>query len=145
MATLKDFRDERIRKLDELKKKGINPYPSDSYRTHTTHDVKDRFNDLEGRNVTVAGRIMNIRKFGKIAFIVIRDYNGHLQLFIQDSILNDSEITKNQISIKEVSLLDSGDFIEASGKVIKTKSGEISIEEVRKDYEVIKILNRNKL
>jgi len=128
MATLKDFRNERIRKLDELKKIGINPYPSDSYRTHTTHDVKDRFSDLEGRNVTVAGRIMNIRKFGKIAFIVIRDYNGHLQLFIQDSILDGVEIAKNQISAKEIPLLDSGDFIEASGKVIKTKSGEISVE-----------------
>ncbi|MGB4420740.1 MAG: lysine--tRNA ligase [Candidatus Saccharimonadales bacterium] len=128
MATLKDFRNERIRKLDELKKMGINPYPSDSYRTHTTHDVKDRFSDLEGKVVTVAGRIMNIRKFGKIAFIVIRDYNGHLQLFIQDSILDGPEATKNQIGIKEIPLLDSGDFIEASGKVIKTKSGEISIE-----------------
>lgn len=128
MATLKDFRNERIRKLNELKKMGINPYPSDSYRTHTTHDVKDRFSDLEGKVVTVAGRIMNIRKFGKIAFIVIRDYNGHLQLFIQDSILDGPEATKNQIGIKEIPLLDSGDFIEASGKVIKTKSGEISIE-----------------
>jgi len=94
MATLKDFRNERIRKLNELKKMGINPYPSDSYRTHTTHDVKDRFSDLEGKVVTVAGRIMNIRKFGKIAFIVIRDYNGHLQLFIQDSILDGPEATK---------------------------------------------------
>lgn len=128
MATLKDFRDERVRKLDDLKKLGINPYVSDSYRTHTTHDVKDRFSDLEGRSVTVAGRITNIRKFGKIAFIVIRDYNGHVQLFIQDSILAGAEIAKNQISIKEIPLLDSGDFIEANGKVIKTKSGEISVE-----------------
>lgn len=128
MATLKDFRDERIRKLEELEKIGINPYPSDSYRTHTTHDVKDRFSDLEGKNVTVAGRIMNIRKFGKIAFIVIRDYNGHIQLFVQDSILDGAEPSKNQISLKEIPLLDSGDFIEANGKVIKTKSGEISVE-----------------
>ena len=128
MATLKDFRDERLRKLDELKKLGLNPYPSESSRTHTAHDINDRFNEIEGRTATVVGRIISIRKFGKIAFVVIRDYTGHVQLFLQAGILSDLDSANNYLGIKELPLLDSGDFIEATGKVIQTKSGEISIE-----------------
>lgn len=128
MATLKDFRDERLRKLDELKKLGVNPYPAKAYRTHYIADVVNRFNDLENQTVTVAGRVMSIRKFGKIAFIVIRDYSGKMQLFLRVGTVLGLDPANNQLGMKELPLLDSGDFVEARGRVIKTKTGEISVE-----------------
>lgn len=81
MATLKDYRDERLRKLAELQQMGINPYPAEAHRTHSTKELVDNFTTLEGQTVTVAGRVMAIRKFGKLGFIVVRDYTGSLQLF----------------------------------------------------------------
>lgn len=128
MATLKDFRDERLRKLQELRDKGINPYPSDSHRTHEAAAVCDQFDSIEGSAVTVAGRITGIRKFGKIAFIVIRDESGQIQLFLQTGIVAELDSKQNQLGMDELPLLDIGDFIEASGKVIKSKTGEVSIE-----------------
>lgn len=127
MATLKDFRDERLRKLSELKKLGLNPYPAKSYRTHYINDIVSRFGDFEGQDVTVAGRIMGIRKFGKIAFIVLRDYSGKMQLFLQGDTTEGLKSDDNQLGIKELPLLDTGDFIEAHGQVIKTRTGEISV------------------
>lgn len=128
MATLKDFRDERIRKLEELRELGINPYPSKSSRTHLANDITSSFDQYNGSDVTVAGRIVGIRKFGKIAFIIIKDFSGQIQLFIQDGKTAGLDVANNQIGIDQLSLLDSGDFIEATGKVIKSQTGEISID-----------------
>jgi lysyl-tRNA synthetase class 2 len=128
MATLKDFRNERLRKLKVLKDLGINPYPSESHRTHNTSDITHQFENTEGRIVTVAGRIVGIRKFGKLAFIVLRDFSGQIQLFLQSDIVSSLDVANNKIGIAELPLLDSGDFVEATGKVIKTKTDEISIE-----------------
>ena len=140
MATLKDFRDERLRKLADLKELGINPYPAETIRTHTNKEVLDNFDSLEGKEVSVVGRIMGIRKFGKIAFVVIRDQTASLQLFLsevavpqphegdehpQPEILDTS---KGLLTINELPLLDTGDFVEATGLVIKSKTGEISVE-----------------
>lgn len=127
MATLKDYRDERIRKLDELKKLGVNPYPADSHRTHHTNEVVDGFGALEGKTVTVVGRVMGIRKFGKLAFVVIRDMGGNLQLFLREGDVSDLDPTRGVLGIKQLPLLDTGDFVEATGEVVKTKTGEISV------------------
>ena len=127
MATLKDFRDERLRKLDELKQLGINPYPAEAHRTHQAGDIKNRFNELEGQTATVAGRIIGIRKFGKLAFIVIKDFSGDIQLFLQDGQIAERDAVTNQLAITDLPLLDSGDFIEATGEIIKSKTGEVSI------------------
>jgi lysyl-tRNA synthetase class 2 len=62
MATLQDYRDERLRKLNELRQLGINPYPSESSRTHVTADITGKFDEMAGQIVTVAGRIVGIRK-----------------------------------------------------------------------------------
>ncbi len=128
MATLKDFRDERLRKLADLKEAGFTPYPANSNRTHTTATVKEQFDALEGQVVTVAGRVMGIRKFGKLAFIVVRDMSGEVQLFIQDGLLGERDPAHNLIGLGDISLLDTGDFIESTGPVIKTKTGEISVQ-----------------
>ena len=128
MATLQDFRDERLRKLKELRDLGINPYPADSKRTNNINDIISNFDNMQGQVVTVAGRIIGIRKFGKLAFIIVKDYSGQIQLFLQAGIVNDLDAGNNQIGMANLPLLDTGDFIEGTGKVIKSKTGEISIE-----------------
>ena len=128
MSTLKDFRDERLRKLADLKELGFNPYPADSHRTHAAGAVKHDFEALEGQVVTVAGRIMGIRKFGKLAFIVVRDQTGELQLFIQEGKIAGRDAAAGILALDDLPLLDTGDFIEATGPVIKTKTGEVSVE-----------------
>src|SRR3990167_11036339 len=85
MATLKELRDERLRKLEELKKLGVNPYPANSERTHTLAAITESFQKLEGKVATVVGRVKSIRKFGKLAFVVIRDSSGELQLFWKET------------------------------------------------------------
>lgn len=127
MATLKELRDERLRKLDELKALGVNPYPATAQRTHKMGDIVAGFDTLEGQKATVAGRIAGIRKFGKLAFIVLKDASGQLQLFLRDGDVEGLNAAEGLLGLKELPLLDTGDFIEASGEVIKTKTGEISI------------------
>ncbi len=130
MATLKDFRDERLRKLAEIKELGINPYPAKADRSNSISEIIVKFDDLAGSNVTIVGRIMSIRKFGKLAFIVIRDMSGQVQLFIRKDENYTSDIDRNNSELimpDEISLLDSGDFIQCSGEVIKTQTGEISV------------------
>jgi lysyl-tRNA synthetase, class II len=131
MSTLKDYRDERLRKLAELKELGINPYPAKANRSHNISKITEKFEQLEGQEVTIVGRIMSIRKFGKLAFIVVRDMSGQVQLFIRKDDNDEVEIDRNNSELalpSEIALLDSGDFIEARGNVIKTQTGEISVE-----------------
>ena len=128
MATLKDFRNERLRKLDELKKLGVDPYPAKAERTNYLIEITQKFDDLTGHQVTVVGRIQNIRRFGQIAFLVIKDISGQLQLFLKADLMAGLEASNSQLGFNQLPLLDSGDFVEASGTVIKTQTGEISVE-----------------
>lgn len=128
MASLKEYRDERLKKLNQLRELGINPYPADSKRMHQNQQLIDDFAKLEGKNTSAVGRILNIRKFGSIAFIVIKDESGQIQLFLKGDNFTKVDPKNSQLSFDQLNLLDSGDFIQASGKIIKTKTGEISIE-----------------
>lgn len=127
MATLQDYRDERLRKLAELQELGVNPYPARAERTQKLADIAERFAEFEGQTATVVGRITGIRKFGKLAFIVIRDDSGELQLFLQAQAVEPLNPSENTLGMTEVGLLDTGDFVEAEGEIIRTKTGEISI------------------
>jgi lysyl-tRNA synthetase class 2 len=127
MATLQDYRNERLRKLAELKDKGFNPYPSTSYRTHVIRDVVEKFDELEGQTVAVVGRIIGLRKFGKLAFIVLADQSGQIQLFLHGPDVAGTDGPTGTLGIQDLNLLDTGDFVEASGVVLKTKTGEKSV------------------
>ncbi len=128
MATLKELRDERVRKLNDLKALGVNAYPADSHRSANCGDIADQFDTLEGKDVTVVGRIVGIRKFGKLAFIVLRDMSGQVQLFMKSDTVGALDAATSQLGMEQITLLDPGDFIEATGPVIKTKTGEISVD-----------------
>lgn len=127
MATLQDYRNERLRKLEELQKLGIDSYPARSERTHTCNQIVNDFEDLEGKEVSVVGRVMNLRKFGKLAFIVLRDSSGQVQLFLHGPDVTELDAKRGILGMKQLSLLDSGDYLQATGIVIKTKTGEISV------------------
>lgn len=127
MATLQDYRDERLRKLETLKNLGIDAYPAESHRTIGAGEIAPKFEELEGKTVTAAGRIVGLRKFGKLAFIVLKDFSGQIQLFLRDGDVAELDAPVGVLGMKELPLLDTGDFIEATGEVIKTKTGEISI------------------
>ena len=127
MATLQDYRNERLRKLEELKRRGVNPYPATAHRTHGAGTIAPQFDELEGQEATVAGRIVSLRKFGKLAFIVLRDQTGEIQLFLHGPDVAEFDAPNGVLGMKELNLLDTGDFVEASGTVIKTKTGEISV------------------
>ena len=128
MATLKELRDERLRKLDELKKLGINAYPAEAHRTHDISDVVAKFDELEGQTVTVLGRVIATRKFGKLAFFVLRDMSGTIQLFMKSDTVEPLDASTSKIGMSELNLLDPGDFVEATGLVIRTKTGEVSVD-----------------
>jgi lysyl-tRNA synthetase class 2 len=129
MATLKDFRDERLRKLHELRELGVNPYPARADRTHSIKAVHQRFNELEGQPVTIVGRIISIRKFGKLAFLVIKDTAGsELQLIWRRGDNDQANYANSELLQSNLSLLDTGDFIETNGTVVKSQTGEESVE-----------------
>ncbi|MBQ6410254.1 lysine--tRNA ligase, partial [Candidatus Saccharibacteria bacterium] len=121
---LEDYRNERLKKLEALREQGIEPYPSKSNRNSYIADVVNHFDEKQGQEVCVAGRIVAIRSFGKLVFLKLRDASAEVQIFMKAS----SEATpKALLGAKEVKLLDTGDFIEAKGIVDKSQTGEISV------------------
>ena len=114
---LEELRKIRIKKLEEIKKLGIDPFPARCERSHSVAQGRK----MMGKKVAVAGRIMAMRGHGGIWFFDLRDESGQIQLVFK------SENTKGK-SVKLLPLLDIGDFIDVQGKVFKTKAGEISIE-----------------
>ncbi len=121
---LEDYRNERLKKLEEIKARGIDPYPAKSHRNVKISEVVDHFDEKQGQEVTIAGRIVAIRSFGKLAFIKLRDYFGEVQIFMKAT---DEETPEGLLNVKDVRLLDLGDFIEATGVVDKSQTGEISV------------------
>ena len=123
MTTISDYRDERLRKLSEIKTLGIDPFPAHSNRNTKISDILDHFSDYDQKTVIIAGRIVAIRSFGKLAFVKLRDYFGEIQLFMKQ----EGEVKNGLVSVKQLKLLDLGDFVEAEGVVGKSQTGEISV------------------
>lgn len=127
MATLQDYRDERTRKLAELKALGVDPYPATSTRTHTCADVLEKYDELAGQTVSVVGRIVSIRSFGKLAFIKLRDMSGDVQLYLQKDEVAELDAARGVLGMKQLKLLDTGDFVQATGQMVTTQTGEKSV------------------
>ena len=121
---LEDYRNERLRKLNEIRERGIDPYPAKSHRNSKIADVVNHFDEKQGQEVCVVGRIVAIRSFGKLVFLKLRDYTGEVQVFMKA--VNEAG-PEGTFGAKEVKLLDVGDFVEAAGTVDKTQTGEISV------------------
>ncbi|MBE6069277.1 MAG: lysine--tRNA ligase [Clostridium lundense] len=120
---------ERRQKLFDLQAAGKDPF--DVYkveRTHTSDEVKENYEELEGKEVTVAGRLMSKRVHGKAGFSDIHDRYGKLQLYIK---INDVGEEK----LKEYKTFDIGDWVSIKGTVFKTKTGEVSVHIL--DFQLI--------
>jgi len=119
---------QRIRKLEALKKEGIDPFPNNFRVTHTSLDLQETFGSksdeelktVEGR-FCLAGRIVAIRDFGKASFIHIQDRMGRIQAYIQKNAVGDQ-------AFQFFKTFDIGDFIGLEGKVFRTKTGELTIQ-----------------
>ena len=117
---------ERERKLKELKKQGINPYPSKFDKKNHCSELQEKYLKLKKEKVTkdrvkIAGRVMTIRDIGKISFATLQDFSGKIQIVLQDK----------KTSIKEIKFfkkfIDVGDIIGVEGTIFRTKRGELSI------------------
>lgn len=126
-SRLDAIRKERLKKLKELRQLGINPYPYSYDKQDSTQEVKEKL----GEKVKTAGRIMSIRSHGAMTFIDIQDSEGQVQLWFKEDDLDDYQT---------LDLIDRGDFIGAEGEVVKTKTGEISV-----DVDNFKLLSKSLL
>jgi lysyl-tRNA synthetase, class II len=126
----------RREKLKHLKSLGKDPFKIEKvYVTHYSKQVKDNFELLEGKQVTMAGRIMTKRGHGKASFVHMQDKDGQIQLYIRE----------DRIGTEEYNLFvtyDIGDIIESKGEIFKTQKGEISVKvnEVRLLSKSLQIL-----
>ena len=111
----------RREKLAELQSSGKDPFQITKFdvTAHST-DAKEHFEEMEGKEVSIAGRMMAKRVMGKASFCNVQDLKGNIQSYVaRDSI--------GEESYKEFKKLDIGDIIGITGTVFKTKTGEISI------------------
>src|SRR5512139_2355709 len=119
---------QRIRKLEVLRKDGIDPYPNDFRATHTSRDLHETFGSLSDEELklvqktfSLAGRIMAIRDFGKASFIQIQDRKGRIQAYLQRDIVGEA-------AFQLFKTFDVGDFIGLEGKIFRTKTRELTLQ-----------------
>lgn len=110
----------RKEKLADLRTAGVDPYPHSFSADHYSDQIKAEYSELEGQDVTIAGRIMSLRKMGKAAFTHVQDQTGQIQCYVRRDEVGPDQYT----AFKK---LDIGDIIGVTGYVFTTRMGEISI------------------
>jgi lysyl-tRNA synthetase class 2 len=124
MAELNDLERVRLEKAEALRRAGMEPYPTTAVRTHTTVEAQAAFEaapDSSPVEATVVGRLRSIRHMGKVTFAHVEDGHGRLQLYLRADDLGAEKVAQF------ADLFDLGDFVQATGKVFRTKTGEISL------------------
>jgi lysyl-tRNA synthetase class 2 len=128
MDETSDLIQQRIKKLETLRKDGIDPYPNNFRVTHTSRDLHETFDSLSdeelksvGETFCLAGRIMAIRDFGKASFVQIQDRKGRIQAYFQRDIVGDT-------AFQLFKTFDIGDFIGFEGKIFRTKTRELTLQ-----------------
>ena len=111
----------RREKLADLQERGMDPFRITKFDvSHHSQEIKDDFENLEGKTVTVAGRMMSKRVMGKASFCNVQDLKGNIQSYVaRDSVGEDS--------YKDFKKFDIGDIVGICGQVFRTKTGEISV------------------
>jgi lysyl-tRNA synthetase class 2 len=119
---LEDIVKFRREKLDRIKQVGMDPYPSQSERTHTNIQALAQFDELQGQEIVLVGRVRSLRTMGKIAFAHIEDGTAKIQVLLKEEVLGSESFAFG------VENLDIGDFLEAAGTLFTTKTGEKTLE-----------------
>jgi lysyl-tRNA synthetase, class II len=117
--------EEKIKKLNEIKQKGVIPYPYSYKKEDNAKDINEKYSILNPEEkkedkISCAGRIMNLRRMGKATFLHIQDMSGRLQVYFREN-----DIGEEKYSL--LKLTDIGDFIGVEGTIFKTKTGEVTI------------------
>jgi lysyl-tRNA synthetase, class II len=129
LLEINDLVKSRLAALEEIKSLGVNPYPHSFDVSADSAEILSSFKDPEGeeeiqaaklKTISVAGRIMGIRKMGKASFVHIKDATGKIQIYIRQNDVGEDQY-------KLFKLLDIGDIIGVNGFVFRTKMGEVSI------------------
>ena len=129
MASTEELRAVRLDKRKKLEELGINPYPAASFRTHSLKEAKDYFDKLQDEEIVIAGRVMSQRGQGAILFLDLFDGTEKFQIVLK----KDNEVEYIEHEDQEAfqlfkDVVDIGDFVEVSGKVFTTQTGQQSLE-----------------
>lgn len=123
MSALDEIRNERLKKLNLLRERGIDPYRATTNRTHTVGEALSAFGGLEtsGESIVLAGRVLTVRGQGAILFTDFMDGTGKFQAVFKEDTLDADTFTLFKDAV------DAGDFIEVTGTLFTTKTGQQSI------------------
>jgi lysyl-tRNA synthetase class 2 len=125
---MSDEREARLEKLAALRAEGIDPYPARSHRTHTAAETLAHFDDLQGQQITLVGRLMLRREMGKSVFANIEDGSANTQIYFKRDTIGDE-------AFQRLKLVDLGDFLQVTGTLFTTKTGEKTLAVQR--YELL--------
>jgi lysyl-tRNA synthetase, class II len=117
----------RRRKMEALREKGIEPFGKKFEANHYSTDIIDSFDSLDGKEVTVAGRLISIRSHGKASFAHLQDYRGQIQIYLRQDELGPEKY-------ELLDLFDIGDFIGVRGEVFRTQKGEVTVKVLEFSY-----------
>jgi len=116
-----DWREQRKQKLAQLAALGLPYHPTRFRVSHLAAQVRESFDQLEGHDVGVAGRLMAVNHMGKAAFLRLQDVSGRIQVYVKRDAVGDD-------LWEYYRLLDRGDLLGARGSVFKTRTGEVTVE-----------------
>ena len=126
IARFNEYEQQRYQKMLRLRDRGVEPYPRRAARTHTARAAIDAFTRGEAvQGAQLAGRLVSIRDMGKLTFAHLQDGSGKIQLLFRRDTVGAEDYA---MLLKD---LDLGDFIGAEGNIIKTRTGEITLEVTR--------------
>ncbi len=117
----------RLDKVKTLRELGIDPYPAKSNKEYSNSYVLEKFDELEGKTVTLAGRLMSWREHGKLVFGDLVDASAKIQIYIKEDEISNTNPKEEILGFNDLNLVDIGDIVEVTGKLTKTQRGEKSI------------------
>ena len=131
MTNIKQIKKERLKKLENIKKAGIDPYPAKTNRTIVCNKAVEEFEELskDGKELVLVGRLRTIREHGRSTFANLEDGSGKLQIYLKKDELGNDKYDFFQKNF------DIGDFIEVKGILFLTKKGEKTL--LVKDYRIL--------
>src|SRR5512142_3375498 len=130
-STEREIIAQRVRKAEELKKLGVNPFGNGHAPAGLAKDLLDRYGDQPADEIakdpgswSIAGRVLAVRSFGKAAFLRVRDRSAEIQVWVKKDKVGDG-------AFEVFKLLDVGDIVAAEGPATRTKTGELTLEAAR--------------
>jgi len=119
----------KLKKLENLRNAGFDPFPEKTERSMTNWEALEKFDELQGKEISLVGRVRSLRSMGGLAFCHIEDESGKIQVFLKKENLKDREY---DLFVENIEL---GDFTEVKGKLFLTKTGEKTLD--ARDWKIL--------